>query len=68
MLDVLEHCPEPGKILDKLRRRGVEGVLVKVPMLHGPLGMLSRSFCHMKQLFRTKNGKKPANLLNHTIQ
>jgi SAM-dependent methyltransferase len=41
-LDVLEHSPDPGALIGQLHKAGVNGVLVKVPMLHGPIGRASQ--------------------------
>jgi SAM-dependent methyltransferase len=41
-LDVLEHAPEPDTLVSELFNAGVDGVLVKVPMLHGPIGIVAQ--------------------------
>lgn len=38
-LDVLEHVETPDLIVEKLYASGIEYVLIKVPMLRGPIGM-----------------------------
>lgn len=44
LLDVIEHAEKPQEIVAQLRQFGAEYVLVKVPMLHGPIGKLAQLF------------------------
>lgn len=39
MLDVLEHCEQPTRLLEAFGAGGIGRVVIKVPMLFGPLGV-----------------------------
>jgi len=49
-LDVLEHVPEPDHLVSKLYCAGVDAVLVKVPMLNGPIGVASQILAGLGRL------------------
>ncbi len=49
-LDVLEHVEHPDQIVDKLFASGVENVLIKVPMLHGPIGLIAHTLARFGKL------------------
>lgn len=40
-LDVLEHVESPDVVVEKLFSSGIDYVLIKVPMLRGPIGMVA---------------------------
>lgn len=57
LLDVLEHCDDPAALIRGFRDRGVEQLLIKVPLQEGPLFKLSKlrartgSFALLEKLF-----------------
>jgi SAM-dependent methyltransferase len=42
MLDVLEHCDDPKKLIVAMREQGVKTFIVKVPLANGPAFTLGR--------------------------
>lgn len=42
MLDVLEHCDDPKRLIREMRDKGAETFIVKVPLANGPIFTLGR--------------------------
>jgi SAM-dependent methyltransferase len=49
MLDVLEHAKAPAEVLRRLSETAVKTIIVKVPMLHGPIGLSAQVLAEFRR-------------------
>lgn len=49
MLDVLEHAKAPAEVLRRLTETAVKTIIVKVPMLYGPIGLSAQILARFRR-------------------